>query len=105
MASRIRKGDTVMVTAGKDRGKTGEVLKVLKEDDRVIVRGAQMVVKHVKPSQTSQGGLDRREGSIHISNVSLIDPEDNKAVRVGFRFDDDGRKVRYAKRSGNVIDR
>ena len=102
---RIKKGDSVVVLTGRDKGKTGEVLKVLPREDRVVVQGVAVAKHHVRPSQTSQGGIEEREASIHVSNVAHVDPETNKPTRVGFRFLEDGRKVRFAKGSGEVIDR
>jgi large subunit ribosomal protein L24 len=101
---KIKKGDNVQVVSGKDKGKTGEVMRVLRADDRVMVRGVNIIKRHTKASQTSTGGIIEREAAIHISNVALVDPKSNEATRVGFRFLEDGRKVRFAKRSGEVID-
>lgn len=105
MAARIRKGDRVVVTAGKSRGAEGEVLKVLPDEDRVVVQGAQLIKKHTKPSARGAGGIEQREAALHVSNVAHLDPQDGKPTRIGFKFLDDGRKVRYAKRSGEIIDR
>ena len=101
---KIRKGDNVIVTAGKDNGKTGEVLLVDTNTSRVLVRGINIIKRHTKPSQTSTGGIIEREASIHISNVAHIDPKTSKASKVGYRFLEDGRKVRFARGSGEVID-
>ena len=101
---KIRKGDNVIVTAGKDNGKTGEVLLVDTNTSRVLVRGINIIKRHTKPSQTSTGGIMEREASIHISNVAHIDPKTNKASKIGYRFLEDGRKVRFARSSGEVID-
>jgi large subunit ribosomal protein L24 len=101
---KIRKGDNVIVTAGKDNGKTGEVLLVDTNTSRVLVRGINIIKRHTKPSQTTTGGIMEREASIHISNVAHIDPKTNKASKVGYRFLEDGRKVRFARGSGEVID-
>ena len=101
---KIRKGDNVIVTAGKDNGKTGEVLLVDTNTSRVLVRGINIIKRHTKPSQTSTGGIMEREASIHISNVAHVDPKTNKASKVGYRFLEDGRKVRFARSSGEVID-
>ena len=101
---KIKKSDKVQVVSGKDKGKTGEVLRVIRDDDRVMVRGVNMIKRHTKASQTNTGGIIEREAAIHISNVSLIDPKSNEATRVGYRFLEDGRKVRFAKRSGEVLD-
>lgn len=104
MAARIRKGDEVMIISGRDKGKRGNVLRVLSGEDRVIVQGVHMVKRHQRQTQTQQGGIVEKEGSIHVSNVSLMDPDGSEATRVGFRTLEDGRKVRFAKRSGEVID-
>jgi large subunit ribosomal protein L24 len=101
---KIRKGDNVVVTTGKDSGKTGEVLVVFPDTSRVLVRGVNIVKRHTKPSQTTTGGIMEREASIHISNVSHVDPKTNKASKAGYRFLEDGRKVRFARGSGEVID-
>jgi large subunit ribosomal protein L24 len=101
---KIKKGDNVQVVSGRDKGKTGEVLRVQRDDDRVLVRGVNMVKRHTKASQTNTGGIIEREAAIHISNVAHVDPKSNEATRVGYRFLEDGRKVRFAKRSGEVID-
>ena len=99
----IKKGDTVYVNAGNDKGKSGKVLEVLRDKDRVIVEGVNMVAKHTKPnSKNPQGGIVRQEAGIHISNVQLLDPTTSTPTRVGYRFED-GRKVRYAKKSGEEI--
>jgi len=105
MAAKIRKGDTVIVLTGKDKGKSGEVLKVLPTENRVLVDGVNLVKKHVKPSPASQGGIETRSASLHISNVAHKDPKSGKATRIGFKQLEDGRKVRFAKASGEVIDR
>ena len=104
MAARIRKGDEVIVISGRDKGKKGSVLKVLTDQDRVLVSGVHMVKRHQRQTQTEQGGIVEKEASIHVSNVALLDPDGGEATRVGFRTLEDGRKVRYAKRSGEVID-
>lgn len=106
MAARIRKGDRVMVIAGRDRGRVGEVLKVLPKENRVIVQGVMLVKRHQRPSpRDPQGGIVTKEAPIHVSNVAHIDPADGRPTRIGFRLLEDGRKVRYAKRSGELIDR
>ncbi len=104
MASKIRKGDRVTVLAGRDKGKTGDVLKMFRSDNRAIVQGVNMVKRHTRPSQTNPGGIVEKEAVINLSNLAHIDPKDDKPTRVGFRVLEDGRKVRYAKRSGEVID-
>jgi len=103
MAAKIKKGDSVIVLAGKDRGKEGEVIKVMPTDDRIVVRGINLIKKHQKQTQTEQGGIISKEASLHISNVALKDPSTGKATRVGFKVED-GKKVRVAKASGEVID-
>ncbi len=100
---RIRKGDNVIVLSGRDKGKSGSVLKVLQDDERLIVQGVNVVKRHMRPSQTQAGGIVEKEATIHVSNVSLVDPDGGEPTRVGFRFLEDGRKVRYAKRSGEII--
>jgi len=100
----VKKGDKVVVLTGKDKGKTGEVLSVVREDRRAIVSGVNMVKRHTKQSQTEAGGIVEKEASIHMSNIALQDPKDGKATRVGYKTLEDGRKVRFAKRSGEVID-
>ena len=101
---KIRKGDKVVAIAGKDKGKTGEVLRVLRKDDRVLVQGLNMIKRHQRPTQASPGGIVEKEASIHISNVAHIDPKTDQPTRVGYKTVDADRKVRYAKRSGEVID-
>jgi large subunit ribosomal protein L24 len=101
---KIRKKDRVIVLAGKDKGKVGEVASVLPKEGRVVVTGVNMVARHVKPSQGNpKGGIVRREASIHVSNVAHLDPKDNKPVRAGFKMVKDD-KVRFARRSGETID-
>ena len=101
---KIKKGDKVVVMTGRDKGKTGEVLKVFPKRNRVIVQGVNKVKRHTRPSNTSAGGIMEKEATVHLSNVAHLDPKDDKPTRVGFKFLEDGRKVRYAKRSGEVID-
>lgn len=103
MAAKIKKGDTVVVLAGKDKGKVGEVKQVLVAENRVVVDGVNMHKRHERASMTSQGGIVSRETPIHRSNVALADPKDGKATRVGFKVLNDGSKQRVAKRSGEVI--
>ena len=93
-----------MILAGKDKGKMGQVLTILKQESRVIVQGVNMVRRHTRPSAQSTGGIIQKEASLHVSNVAHVDPKTREATRVGFRKLEDGRKVRYAKRSGEVID-
>ncbi len=103
-AAKIRKGDTVVVLSGKDKGKTGEVVRSLPKEGKVVVSGVNVVTRHKKPSQANpQGGLERSEAPIHVSKVAIEDPKTGKPTRVGFRINDDGSKVRVAKRSGEVI--
>ncbi|MBP9998570.1 MAG: 50S ribosomal protein L24 [Bacteroidales bacterium] len=100
---RIKKGDTVYVMAGNDKGKTGKVLSVVVDENRAVVEGVNMVSKHTKPNtKQPQGGIIKQEAPIHISNLSLIDPKSQKPTRVGYKFDGD-KKVRYAKKSGEEI--
>ena len=101
---RIRKGDTVVVTTGKDKGRTGEVLRVIPSDNRVVVQGVNMVKRHTKPQMGNPGGVVEKEATIHLSNVSHWDADAGKATRIGFKVLEDGRKVRVAKRSGEQID-
>lgn len=101
---KIKRGDKVVVRTGKDKGKSGEVLRVLRQEDRVLVQGVNMVKRHQRPSQVGPGGIIEKEAPLHISNVALADPKTDLPTRVGHRFDDDGRKLRYAKRSGEPID-
>ena len=102
---KIRKGDRVIVLAGRDRGKTGEVLRVDPKDSRLLVHGVNMIKCHTKQKPCEPGGIVDKEAPIHISNVAHIDPKDNKPTRVGFKVVEGGRKVRFAKRSGEIIDR
>ena len=101
---KIKKGDKVVVIAGKDKGKTGEVLRVLPKDMRVVVQGVNMVKRHTRPAMGEPGGIVEREAALHVSNVAHLDPKESKPTRVGFKILDDGRKVRFAKRSGEVLD-
>lgn len=100
----IKKGDRVIVTTGRDKGKSGEVLKVFPKRQRAIVQGVNKVKRHTRPSNTSAGGIVEKEATIHVSNLAHLDPKDDSPTRVGVKFLEDGRKVRYAKRSGEVID-
>ena len=103
MAAKIKKGDSVIVLTGKDKGRKGTVTKVLPEDNRVLVQGVNMVQRHTRPSQTNpNGGIVRKEASLHISNVAIADPSSGKPTRVGFKIEGD-KKVRVAKKSGEVI--
>ena len=104
MAAKIKKGDTVIVIAGRDKGRTGEVIEVRRDDGRALIRGVNIVKRHQRQTPSQEGGIISKEGTIHLSNLALADPKDGKATRVGFKILDDGRKVRVAKRSGDLID-
>ena len=104
MAAKIKKGDKVVVLSGRDKGRNGEVVRVLPREDRALVRGVNVVKRHQKQSMKEEGGIVRKELPIHLSNIALADPKDGKPTRVGFKILDDGRKVRVAKRSGELID-
>ncbi len=101
---RVKKGDEVIVLTGREKGKKGSVLKVMPKDQRLLVQGVNMVKRHTRPSQANAGGIIEKEGSLHVSNVAHVDPKTGEPTRVGYRYLDDGRKVRYAKRSGEIID-
>lgn len=102
---KIRKGDRVKVIAGRSRGKIGDVLRVLAVEQRVVVSGVNVIKRHTKPGRTEQGGIIEREAAIHVSNVALLDPTTDKPTKIGFKFLEDGRKVRFARGSGETIDR
>jgi large subunit ribosomal protein L24 len=105
MAARIRKGDTVSVISGADRGKRGEVLRVMPKAERAVVQGVNVAKRHTKPHGMGQpGGIVELEASIHLSNLKLVDPKTDKPTKVGFRVLEDGRKVRVAKATGNVVE-
>ena len=101
---KIRKGDKVVVLTGKDKGRSGEVLSVAPKDDKAVVRGINMVKRHQRQSQTQEAGIITKEAAIQLSNLAVADPKDGKPTRVGFRIEQDGKKVRMAKRSGVLID-
>jgi large subunit ribosomal protein L24 len=104
MAAKVRKGDQVIVITGKDKGKTGTVVKVMPKENRVVVQGVNLMKRHTRPSQADpQGGIKEKEASIHISNVAQIDPKSDKPTRVGFKKDKDGKLVRVARKSGETI--
>ncbi len=103
MAAKIKKGDNVVVLTGRDKGKQGEVLKIITETNRALVAGVNQVKKHTKPSAAGNGGIVTKESPIHLSNIALADPKDGKATRVGFAVGKDGAKSRVAKRSGETI--
>ena len=102
-AAKIKKGDQVVVLAGRDKGKKGEVFQVMPREGRALVRGVNVVRRHQRQSAQQEGGIVSKEASIHLSNLALEDPRDGKPTRIGFKMLDDGRKVRFAKRSGEVI--
>ena len=104
MAAKIKKGDRVVVITGRDKGKSGEVLEVRPTEGRAVVRGIAMIKKHQRQTQNQTGGIISKEGTINLSNIAVADPKDGKPTRVGFKTLDDGRKIRFAKRSGDPID-
>lgn len=104
MKFKIKKGDKVVVLTGRDKGKSGEVLRVLRAESRVLVQGVNLMKRHTKPRPGEPGGIVEKEAAIHVSNVAHIDPKSQKPTRVGYRILEGGRKVRYAKRSGEVLD-
>lgn len=101
---KIKKGDRVVVLTGRDKGKRGEVLRVIPDENRALVQGVNIVRRHQKQSPQQDGGVIAKEAAIHISNIAVEDPKDGSASRVGYKITDDGRKVRFAKRSGELID-
>jgi len=104
MAARIKKGDKVVVLSGRDKGRSGEVIKVMPSDERALVRGVNMVTRHQRQTAAQEGGLVRKEAPIHLSNIAVADPQSGKPTRIGFKKLQDGRKIRFAKRSGETID-
>ena len=100
---KIKKGDKVVVLAGKDKGRSDEVLSVQPKEDTAVVRGVNLIRRHQKQTQSQEGGIITKEAPIHLSNIALADPKDGKPTRVGFTVQKDGKKVRVAKRSGEVI--
>jgi large subunit ribosomal protein L24 len=104
MAAKIKKGDKVVILAGRDKGKSGEVIEVRPAEGRALVRGVNLVRKHQKQTQSQAGGIISKEAPLDLSNLAIADPKDGKPSRVGFKILDDGRKVRFAKRSGDLID-
>jgi large subunit ribosomal protein L24 len=104
MAAKIKKGDKVIVLSGRDKGRSGEVIQVMPKENRALVRGINVAVRHQRQTTAQEGGLVRKELPIHLSNVAIADPQTGKATRVGFKTLTDGRKVRFAKRSGETID-
>lgn len=104
VGARIKKGDRVVIVSGRDKGRKGEVLKVMTKEDRALVSGVNMVKRHQKQTARVQGGIVNREAPIHLSNVAHVDPKTGGPTRIGFKMLGDGRKVRFAKKSGEVID-
>jgi large subunit ribosomal protein L24 len=104
MAARIRKGDRVVVTTGRDKGKKGEVLRLYPKEDRALVSGINIVKRHQRQTQRQQAGIVNKESPVHLSNLAHVDPSTGEATRIGFKVQVDGRKVRFAKKSGEVID-
>ena len=102
--NKIRKGDQVVVLTGRDKGRTGEVFQVMPKEERALVRGVNLVKRHQRQTMNQEGGIIQKEAPVHLSNLALADPKDGKPTRVGFKVLDDGRKVRFAKRSGDLID-
>ncbi|MAA77143.1 MAG: 50S ribosomal protein L24 [Rhodobiaceae bacterium] len=101
---KIKKGDKVVVLAGRDKGKSGEVLRIFPTESRALVQGVNIVKRHQRQSAQTEGGIIARESKIHISNLAIADPKDGSPSRVGYQFDNDGKKQRFAKKSGDVID-
>jgi large subunit ribosomal protein L24 len=104
MAAKIRKGDKVIVLAGRDKGRSGEVIEVRPDENRAVVRGINMVKRHQRQTANQEGGIISKELAVHLSNIALADPKDGKPTRVGFKVQPDGKKIRIAKRSGAEID-
>ncbi len=102
---KLKKGDKVIVITGKNKGNTGEILKIFPNRERAIVRGVNMVKRHTKPTQNNTGGIVEKEGTINISNIAYLDEKENKPSRLGYKILEDGRKVRMSKKSGEVIDK
>ena len=104
MAAKIKKGDKVVILAGRDKGRSGEVIQVMPKEERALVRGVNIVKRHQRQTANQEGGIISKEAPVHLSNLAIADPKDGKPSRVGFTVLDDGRKVRVAKRSGERID-
>jgi len=104
MAAKLKKGDHVVVLSGRDKGKEGDILRITPSDGRAIVSEVNLVIRHTRQTQTAQGGRLSKEAPINLSNIALVDPQDGGPTRVGFKFLEDGTKVRFAKKSGEVID-
>lgn len=101
---KIRKGDKVVVLAGRDKGKRGEVLQVMPKENRALVQGVNIVKRHQKQTASQESGIIPKEAPVHISNIAIEDPSDGEPSRIGYRIGEDGRKMRFAKRSGELID-
>ena len=104
MTTKLKKGDKVIVLAGKDKGKHGEIVEMLRKEGKAVVSGINMAKKHAKPSQVDPGGIKEIERPVHLSNLAIEDPKDGKATRIGYKVLEDGKKVRIARRSGEMID-
>ncbi|MGQ3674188.1 50S ribosomal protein L24 [Xanthobacter sp. TB0139] len=104
MAAKIKKGDKVVILAGRDKGRSGEVIQVMPKEERALVRGVNIVKRHQRQTQSQEGGIISKEAPVHLSNIAIADPKDGKPTRVGFEVLEDGSKVRVAKRSGEKID-
>jgi large subunit ribosomal protein L24 len=104
MPAKIKKGDRVVVTTGRDKGKKGQVMKIMTEENRALVSGVNMVKRHQRQTQKLQGGIVSKEAPVHLSNLAHADPKDGSPTRIGWKVLNDGRKVRFAKKSGEVID-
>jgi large subunit ribosomal protein L24 len=104
VAAKIKKGDKVIVLTGRDKGRSGEVLSVDRSEARALVQGIHLVKRHTRQTAQQEGGIVSKESSIHLSNLAIVDPKSGKPTRIGFKVLDDGRKVRFAKRSGDLID-
>ena len=104
MPAKIKKGDRVIITTGRDKGKRGDVVKVFPKENRALVSGVNMVKRHQRQTQTQQGGIVSKEAPVHLSNLAHVDPKSNEATKIGWKVLGDGRRVRFAKKSGEVID-
>ena len=104
MAAKIRKNDEVVVLTGRDKGKKGKVLRVIPAQNRAVVEGINIVTKHQKPSMESAGGIVKKEAPIQLSNLAVVDPKSGDATKVGFKLEEGGKKIRFAKKSGEVLD-
>ncbi|HEX3486510.1 MAG TPA: 50S ribosomal protein L24 [Micropepsaceae bacterium] len=104
MSAKVRKGDRVVVTSGRDKGKSGEVLRVFPSEERVVIAGVNIVKRHQRQTQRAQGGIVSKEAPLHLSKIAHIDPKTGGPTRIGFKVLEDGRRVRFAKKSGEVLD-